>query len=90
MQINTKYDNGIYFIHEIDAIHAKNKQTSKYLCLNYLQIETQENICWLNIRNKMIDMETECVTSQRGRRSDFTVSFDIQMVVWKPGSYSSI
>lgn len=73
-------------------IHAKNKQqkTSKYLCLNYLQIETQENICWLNIRNKMIDPETECVTSQRGRRIDFTVSFDIQTVVWKTGSYSSV
>lgn len=38
----------------------------------------------------MIDPETECVTSQRGRRIDFTVSFDIQTVVWKPGSYSSV
>lgn len=57
VQINTKYDNGIYFWYIWNRCNTR----KKYSCLSLLKIETQENGSWFDFRNEMIDTVTGSV-----------------------------
>lgn len=65
--------------------YTRYKPTSKYLSLNDLQTQTQERGCWF-FGIRVTDTVMESVTA---RHEDHfcCFSFDIQTVVWEPGSF---